>query len=83
MGKILIKGGTLITIDPKYGQMTKGDILVKGTKIEAITKDLGNVDAEVINAEGMKELDLNLCLHAGGEIITQKKERLKSNLHLE
>ncbi|PTT01858.1 amidohydrolase [Pedobacter sp. HMWF019] len=51
--KILIKGATIISMDDAIGNFEKGDILVNGTKIEAIGQNLNADGATVINAHGM------------------------------
>ena len=39
--RILVKGGTVITVDPGLGDLPKGDVLVEDGKIVAIGPDLG------------------------------------------
>jgi 5-methylthioadenosine/S-adenosylhomocysteine deaminase len=51
--KILIKGATIITMDDALGNFEKGDILINGSKIEAIGQNLEAKEAKVINADGM------------------------------
>lgn len=51
--KILIKGATIISMDDAVGNIEKGDILIDGTKIEAIGQNLSVAGATIINAEGM------------------------------
>ncbi|WP_329138512.1 amidohydrolase family protein [Streptomyces sp. NBC_01476] len=51
--RILLKGGTIITVDPELGDLTVGDILVEDGRIAAVAPDLGPLDAEVIDAHGM------------------------------
>jgi cytosine/adenosine deaminase-related metal-dependent hydrolase len=54
--RVLIKGGTIISMDPSVGDLAKGDLLVTGGKISAIAADLGdaatNADA-MVDATGM------------------------------
>jgi hypothetical protein len=52
MAKKLIKSGYLLTMDPRIGWLSKGDILINGSKIEAVDRDLGNMDGGVIDAKG-------------------------------
>ena len=40
--RTLIKGGTIVSMDAKVGDLAKGDILIEGTKISAIAP---NIDA--------------------------------------
>ena len=46
----LIKGGTIISMDAKVGDLAKGDVLIEGKKIAAIGADLKAADAQVIDA---------------------------------
>jgi len=39
--RILLKGGTLVSMDPKVGNLERADVLIEGTKISAIAPDLG------------------------------------------
>ncbi len=48
--RILVQGGSVITVDPDLGDLPKGDVLVEDGKIVAIGPDLGVEDAEVIDA---------------------------------
>src|SRR5262245_33092785 len=38
--RIVLKGGTVISMDPKVGNLERADILIEGTKISAIAPDL-------------------------------------------
>jgi cytosine/adenosine deaminase-related metal-dependent hydrolase len=54
--RILIKGGTIISMDPSIGDLAKGDVLITGGKIAAIAADLGDAAANadvVVDAAGM------------------------------
>jgi 5-methylthioadenosine/S-adenosylhomocysteine deaminase len=48
----LIKNGTIISMDDQVGDFPRGDVLVEGEKIVAVGPDLGEVDAEVVDASG-------------------------------
>ncbi|HWD03422.1 MAG TPA: amidohydrolase family protein [Amycolatopsis sp.] len=48
----LIKGGTVVSMDPEIGDLATGDVLVEDGTIRAVAPDLGTVDAEVIDAAG-------------------------------
>ncbi|MFC3944408.1 amidohydrolase family protein [Pseudomonas gingeri] len=50
---LLLKGGTVITMDPDLGNFARGDVLIRGTTIEAVGACLHSADAEVIDASGM------------------------------
>jgi len=49
----LIRGGWVLTLDEKLGELRHGDVLVDGRQIAAIGRDLPAEGAEVIDAEGM------------------------------
>ncbi|MEU0686138.1 amidohydrolase family protein [Streptomyces uncialis] len=51
--RLLIKGATVLTMDPALGDLTTGDILVVGDRISAVGSELSDPDAEVIDARGM------------------------------
>ncbi len=48
--RILLKGGTIISMDPKIGDLVQGDVLIEGKKIVAIAPALNAGDAQVIDA---------------------------------
>ena len=52
-GKKLIKGGTVLTLDPSIGDFDVGDVMVEGDKILAVGPGLANGEVEVIDASGM------------------------------
>ena len=56
MNRILIQGGTLVTLDPKLKEL-EGDVLVEGDRIAAVAPSLAAdpraAGAEVIDAAGM------------------------------
>lgn len=49
----LIKGGAIISMDPKIGELRRGDILVDGELIADVAPELSVTDAEVIDASDM------------------------------
>jgi 5-methylthioadenosine/S-adenosylhomocysteine deaminase len=49
-GRILLKGGTIVSMDDKVGDLAKGDILIEGKKISAIAPEINAGDAQVIDA---------------------------------
>ena len=51
--KVLIKGGTVLTMDPTLGNFKKADVLIEGTKISAVGENLSSNGAEVIDASNM------------------------------
>ena len=48
--RILLKGGTIVTMDPKVSDLVKGDLLIEGTKIAAIAPEINPAGAQVIEA---------------------------------
>jgi 5-methylthioadenosine/S-adenosylhomocysteine deaminase len=50
--RILIKGGTVISMDPNVGNFAKADILIEGTKIVSVRPDI-RATATVIDASDM------------------------------
>ena len=49
-GRMLIKGGTIISLDAKVGDLVKGDILIEGKRIAAFGPSIEAADATVIDA---------------------------------
>jgi 5-methylthioadenosine/S-adenosylhomocysteine deaminase len=52
-GRRLIKGGTVISLDPAIGDLSPGDVLVEGDHIVSVGRNIEAGDAEVIDATGM------------------------------
>src|SRR5262252_7377403 len=50
--RLLIRGGAVMSIDPKVGDFPEADVLVEGSKILAIGPSLHAGDAAVIDARG-------------------------------
>jgi len=50
MTRTLLRGGTVLTMDPALGNFRKADVLIDGSKIAAVGPDLEAGDAEVIDA---------------------------------
>ncbi len=51
--KLLIKSGTVLSLDPQVGNLVGCDVLVEGSRIVAVSRDLVAPGAEVIDAAGM------------------------------
>jgi cytosine/adenosine deaminase-related metal-dependent hydrolase/ribose/xylose/arabinose/galactoside ABC-type transport system permease subunit len=51
--QILLRGGTVLTLDPALGNFRNADVLIEGTKIAAVGPDLAANGAEVIDASNM------------------------------
>jgi 5-methylthioadenosine/S-adenosylhomocysteine deaminase len=52
-GKTLIRGGMVLSMDPRLGDLPRGDVLIDGERIVAVGPDLSNGEVEVIDAAGM------------------------------
>jgi cytosine/adenosine deaminase-related metal-dependent hydrolase len=52
-GRKLIKGGTILSLDPDVGDFAAGDVLIEGDKIVAVGPNLSNGAVETIDAGGM------------------------------
>jgi cytosine/adenosine deaminase-related metal-dependent hydrolase len=50
--RILIRGGTIMSMDPTVGDLVRGDVLVEGKKIVAVGKHINAGGASVIDARG-------------------------------
>jgi cytosine/adenosine deaminase-related metal-dependent hydrolase len=50
--RMLLKGGTLLTMDPAVGDFACGDLLIEGTTVGAVGANL-DIPAPVIDASGM------------------------------
>jgi cytosine/adenosine deaminase-related metal-dependent hydrolase len=48
--RTVIKGGTVLTLDPSIGNHHTADVLIEGTKIAAVGPDLDVTDAEIVDA---------------------------------
>ncbi len=51
MGKILLKGGTVLSVDPDVGDLPVGDVLIEDDRIVAVAPSI-DADAEVIDCTG-------------------------------
>jgi cytosine/adenosine deaminase-related metal-dependent hydrolase len=51
--RVLIKGGTVLTMDPALGNFKNADVLIEGRKIAAVGPNLAVDGAEVIDATDM------------------------------
>jgi 5-methylthioadenosine/S-adenosylhomocysteine deaminase len=51
-GRALIKGGIIVTMDPKIPNLSTGDVLIDGSRIAAVGMNLQSDGAEVIDASG-------------------------------
>ena len=49
--RILLKGGTIVSMDDKVGDLARGDLLIEGKKIAAIAPTLDAGGAQVIDAQ--------------------------------
>jgi cytosine/adenosine deaminase-related metal-dependent hydrolase len=51
--RLLIKGGAVLSMDPKVGDFAEADVLVEGSKIVAVGPNLQASGAQVVEAAGM------------------------------
>ena len=51
--RLLIKGGTILTMDPALGDLDTADVLIEQDRIRAVQPGLDAAGAEVIDATGM------------------------------
>ncbi|SDH38446.1 Cytosine/adenosine deaminase [Sinosporangium album] len=52
-GRILLKNGTVVTLDPELGDISGGDVLINDGRIEQVGQEINAPDAEVVPADGM------------------------------
>ena len=52
MTQILITGGTVVTMDPKIGDLPIGDVLIDGNRIVSVAPHIQADDVQVIDARG-------------------------------
>ena len=51
--RLLITGGAVVSVDPKIGDLRRGDVLVDGDTISEVAESVSADDCEVIDATGM------------------------------
>ncbi len=51
--RVLIKGGAVLSMDPKVGDYASADVLIEGSKIVGVGPNLSASGADVIDASGM------------------------------
>src|SRR5580658_4151343 len=51
--RMLLKGGTIVSMDATVGNLAKGDILIEGKKIVSIAPAIPAAGAEIVDAAGM------------------------------
>jgi cytosine/adenosine deaminase-related metal-dependent hydrolase len=51
--RVMLKGGTVLTLDPALGNFRNADVLIEGKKIVAVGPNLANDSAEIIDASDM------------------------------
>ncbi|MEA2824248.1 MAG: 5-methylthioadenosine/S-adenosylhomocysteine deaminase, partial [Alphaproteobacteria bacterium] len=51
--RLLLKGGTIISMDARIGNLAKGDVLIEGTKIAAVGANLSAGGAQTFDASNM------------------------------
>jgi cytosine/adenosine deaminase-related metal-dependent hydrolase len=50
--RIAITGGHVLSMDPGIGELERGDVLIEDEQIVAVERDLGDLDAERVEAGG-------------------------------
>lgn len=50
--RILLRGGVVLSLDPKVGDFASADVLIDGTSIAAIGPNLPSGDAEIVDCAG-------------------------------
>jgi 5-methylthioadenosine/S-adenosylhomocysteine deaminase len=50
--RTVIANGYVLSMDAGIGEVEHGSVLIEGSRIVAVERDLGSVDAEVIDAAG-------------------------------
>jgi cytosine/adenosine deaminase-related metal-dependent hydrolase len=50
---MLIRGGTVLTVDPEIGDLDRGDVLLAGDRIVAVGRELPAEGAQVVDATNM------------------------------
>jgi 5-methylthioadenosine/S-adenosylhomocysteine deaminase len=53
VGRTVIRGGTVLSMDPAIGDFAWADVLIEGDRIVEVRPNLGPVDGEEIDASGM------------------------------
>ena len=48
--RILLKGGTIVSMDARVGDLAVGDVLIEGSKIAEVGRDIAPAGARIINA---------------------------------
>jgi len=51
--RTLIRGGTILSNDAAIGELRRGDLLIHGSKIEAVAPRIEAHDADIVEATGM------------------------------
>jgi cytosine/adenosine deaminase-related metal-dependent hydrolase len=52
-GRVLLRGGAVVSMDPEWGTLERADVLVEGGRIAAVAPDVGDVDADIVDTTGM------------------------------
>src|SRR5437773_11724157 len=50
--RLLLRGGSVVSMDPKVGDLPKGDVLIEGDKIAQVAPKIEASDAQVIDVTG-------------------------------
>ncbi len=52
-GRILLKGGVVLTMDEAFGDLETGDVLIEGARIAEVGRSIDAPTAQVVDAAGM------------------------------
>src|SRR4029450_6883082 len=50
--RIVLRGGVVLSLDPKVGDLEKGDVLIDGKTIAQVAPNISATDAEVVDCSG-------------------------------
>jgi imidazolonepropionase-like amidohydrolase len=53
---VLLKGGTVLSLDPKVGDFDAADVLINGSKVSAVGPNLNDVPANVVVIDAIQSI---------------------------
>lgn len=53
MRRFILKGGHIISLDPSIGELSRGDVLIEGTRVSKVGPTIDEPGTEVVDATGM------------------------------
>ena len=77
MSRILLKSGTVITMDRKFPNLSKGDVLLEDDRIVAVGPTIEISDAEIIDATNTIVMPgfVNAHIHTWQTCLRGKRDR--------